>query len=61
MKQTKECPSCHLMSGWWSSTIKPSMVIYSPTGEKLEHRIYEQKRKHCMNCDTDITKCVEED
>lgn len=57
-KQLKPCPSCGKTEGWWSSLERKSMVFRSADGEKLEHRIFESKRKYCANCDSEITECV---
>lgn len=58
MTQIKPCPKCAGRHGWWVALQRNSMVFRSATGEKLEHRLFEQKKKHCANCDADVSKCV---
>lgn len=58
-EQVKPCPKCKKTAGWWSGLMRHSMVLHLPNGETEEERLFEQSRKNCLNCDTDITDCVE--
>lgn len=58
MRQIKPCPHCGVLGGWWSPLNRKSMVFRNAAGEKTEHRIFESKRKHCSNCDMEISEVI---
>jgi hypothetical protein len=57
--QKKPCPECGQLAGWWSGiATKKSMIFHKPNGNIQEERIVESKRKHCANCDAEVTECI---
>ena len=56
--QVKPCSGCGKVAGWWSAMSESSMVFFEANGDIKEERLFFRKRKHCAECDRDITDCV---
>lgn len=64
MIQTKECPSCKKIIGWFEKVRTSYRQYYNPNGEgsnTSEGVTHGGTRKYCFDCNRDITDLVIEE